>query len=143
MAGDFSGGVQLKRGDGATPTEVFTLVPGVLVQPVLGSTNPLVDVSDYDSVQNKEFIGAYLSDGNEVDVEFNYDITDTQQQGVVSDVKNKTNRNYELVMTDGTDTITSSFTLTPLSWNRTPSFTEQHKLSARFKISGAITDVVT
>ena len=32
MAGDFSGGVQLKRGDGATPTEVFTLVPGVLVQ---------------------------------------------------------------------------------------------------------------
>lgn len=141
--GDFSGGVQLKRGDGGTPTEVFTLVPGVLVQPVLGATNDQIEVSDYDSVGNKEYIAAYLGDGNEVDIEFNFDITDAQQQGVVDDVKNKLNRNYEMVVTDGTSTLTSSFTLTPIAWNRTPSFTEQHKLSARFKISGAITDVVT
>lgn len=138
---DFSGGVQLKRGDGATPTEVFTLVPGVLVQPVLGQTNELIEVSDYDST-DKEYIAAYLSDGNEVDIEFNYNLGETQQVGVVDDIKGKINRNYEMTVTDGTQTLTSSFTLTPLGWNRTPSFSEQHKLSARFKISGAIVDVL-
>lgn len=140
--GDFSGGVTLKRGDGAG-TEVFTKVPGMLVAPVLGQTNELIEVSDYDSVEAKEYIAAFLGDGNEVDIEFNYDISDTQQQGVLADIKDKLNRNYEMIVTNGTDTISSAFTLVPLGWNRTPSFTEQHKLSARFKISGAITDVIT
>lgn len=141
--GDFSGGVILKRGDGATPTEVFTKLNGVEVMPVLGGTNDLVPVSDYDSVQNNEYIAAKLSDGDEVDIEFNYDISDVGQQGVVADVKGKINRNYEMAVTDGSATITSSFTLVPLKWNRTPSFKAQHKMSARFKITGAIAEVIT
>lgn len=138
--GDFSGGVVLKRGDGEA-TEVFTAVDGVLVMPVMGQTNELTEVSDYDSTA-KEYIAAYLADGNEVDVEFNYSLDSVQQVAIVADITGKLNRNYEMTMSDGSKVLTSSFTLVPLGWNRTPSFSAQHKLSARFKISGAITEVI-
>ena len=141
MSSAFIGGVQLKRGDGAG-TEVFTVVPEMKVAPNLGAQYGLVEVSNYDSVQLKEYISEYLGDGAEVDIEWNLILGDTQQAAVKADIDAGTVRNYEMTVTDGTSTLTSSFALTPIGWNRNASFTEAHTLSAKFKISGAITDVV-
>lgn len=138
----FTGGLTLKRGDGAA-SEVFTLVPEMTVAPTLGADKGTIEVSNYDSVDNKEYIAEWLGDGKDVDLEWNLIIGDVQQLGIISDVTDGVNRNYEMTVTDGIKTITSSFTLTPKGWNRTPSMTEAHKLSATFKISGAIVDVVT
>lgn len=141
MTQAFTGGITVKRGDGAG-TEAFTVVPEITLAPILGQTKGTIEVTNYDS-NDKEFIAERFAEGKEVDLEWNYIIDDTEQQGVVSDINAGTNRNYEMIITDGTNTITSSFTLTPIEWNRNVSLTEQHKLSARFKISGAIVDVVT
>jgi hypothetical protein len=142
MSNAFIGGVQVKRGDGAG-TEVFTVVPEMTIAPNLGAEYGLVEVSNYDSVQLKEYVAESLGDGAEVTMEWNLILGDTQQEGVKADIDAGTARNYEMTITDGTNTLTSSFTLIPKGWNRNTSFTEANKLSASFKISGAITDVVT
>lgn len=142
MSDSFIGGVQLKRGDGGTPTEVFTPVPEMTVAPNLGAQYGLVEVSNYDSVQIREYIAEALGDGAEVDIEWNLVLGDTQQEGVKADIDAGIVRNYEMTVTNGTLTLTSSFALTPVGWNRNTSFTDAHKFSAKFKISGAITDVV-
>lgn len=140
MSNAFIGGLQLKRGDGAG-TEVFTLVPELTIAPNLGAEYNLVEVSNYDSVQLKEYIAEALGDGAEVTCEWNLILGDAEQAGVKADIDGGVVRNYELSITNGTSTLTSSFALTPKGWNRSPSFTEAHKLSANFKISGAIVDV--
>ena len=128
--------VTLKRGDGES-TEAFTVVPEVLVVPVLGQTKGIVEVTNYDS-DDKEYIAELFADGKEVDIKWNMILGDTQQEGVKDDVDNGINRNYEMTVTNGVKTLTSSFTLTPMEWADEVSMTEQSKLSARFKISGAI-----
>jgi len=138
----FSGGITVKRGDGADP-EVFTTVPECIVVPVIGASKSEIDVSSCDSVTNKDYIAEYLGDGESVTAEFNYIIGNAQQTGLITDYNNSVNRNYEITVTDGTDTLTTVVTLTPLGWARTPSFTEQHKLAMNYKISGAITDTVS
>lgn len=143
MTQAFTGGVTLKRGDGGDPTEVFTVVPEMILAPNLGADYGEIEVSNYDSLVNKEYIAEYLGTGKDVDLEWNLILGDTQQEGVVADIDGGINRNYEMTITNGTETLTSSFTLTPKGWNRTTSLTEQHKLGATFKVSGAIVDVVT
>lgn len=138
----FSGGITVKRGDGADP-EVFTVVPECIVVPTMGASKSEIDVSSCDSTVNKDFIPEFLGEGESVTAEFNYIIGDAQQSGMISDYENSTNRTYEITATNGTDTLTTTVTLSPTGWARTPSFTEQHKLAMNFKISGAITDVVS
>jgi len=143
MTAAFTGGVTLKRGDGTTPTEVFTSIPEMTVSPNLGADKGQIEVSSYDSIDNKEYIAEFLGDGKDVDLEWQLILGNAQQESIVSDVNGGINRNYEMTITDGVKTLTSTFTLTPKSWNRSTSLTDAHKLSATFKISGAITDVVT
>lgn len=143
MTAAFTGGVTLKRGDGATPTELFTAIPEMTVAPNLGADKGQLEVSSYDSVDNKEYIAELLGDGKDVDLEWNLILGNAAQQGVIADVNGGINRNYEMTITDGVKTLTSTFTLTPKGWNRSTSLTDAHKLSATFKISGAIVDVVT
>ena len=137
----FTGGITLKRGDGGG-TEIFTVVPELLIAPVLGGTKNTIEVTNYDST-DKEYIAEQFAEGKEVDLSCNLILGDAEQQGVIDDINNGDNRNYEMIITDGTNILTSSFTLTPLEWGRETSLTEQHKLSARFKISGAVVDVLT
>lgn len=137
----FTGGVTVKRGDGAG-TEVFTVVPEMTIAPNLGADYGQIEVSNYDSVTNKEYIAEFLGDGKDVDLEWNLILGNAEQEGVVADIEAGLNRNYQMIVTNGTETLTSTFTLTPKGWGRTTSLTEAHKLSATFKISGAIVDVV-
>ena len=143
MTAAFIGGVQLKRGDGEPVSEAFTIVPEMTIAPNLGASYALVEVSNYDSVQLKEYISEYLGDGSEVDISWNLILGDVEQEGVKADIDGGVSRNYEMTVTDGTKTLTSTFTLTPIGWNRNASFTEAHTLAAKFKISGAIVDVIT
>lgn len=137
---DFKGGITFKRGDGGDPTEAFTAVPGLIALSAFGKTNPLIDVTDFDS-SAREYI-AGLPDGQELTAEFNYDAdsaTNTQLAGLVSDVDAGTNRNIQVVVNDGTNTETYDFAVTPLSWALNPSFDDKNTISFTLKISGAIT----
>ena len=137
---DFTGGITVKRGDGGTPTEVFTLINGLITSPNIGKTNPLVDVTDFDSAA-KEYIGG-LADGNELSLSFHYDAdsaSNTELVGLQSDVDNKTNRNLQVVVTDGTNTDTYEFGVTPLSWALNGGPEDVATIDFTLKISGAIT----
>jgi hypothetical protein len=137
MAGDFigAGGVDFKWGDGASP-EAFTLVPGLVSLSGLGKTNPLVDVTDFDSAA-REYISG-LSDGVEITAEFNHDLSDTTQAAIVTAVDNGTNNNVQVVLTDGTDTITYDFAVAPIGWSTVPSIDEATRIQFTLKISGDI-----
>ena len=137
---DFTGGITMKRGDGGTPTEAFTLIAGLTTPPTLGKTNPLIDVTDFDSAA-KEYIGG-LADGNEISATFHYDAdsaSNTELAGLRSDVDNKTNRNIQVVVTDGTNTDTYEFTVVPLGWTLSGGPEEVATIEFTLKISGAIT----
>lgn len=136
MSSAFLNGVTIKRGDGADPTEVFALFPEVLSMSGLGKTNPLVEVTSFDSA-GREYI-AGLADGTEVSIEANYLPADTQQQGLIADVDAGLNRNFEIAITDGVTPLTYSVTFTCLSWVINPSFEDKNTISFTLKISGAI-----
>ncbi len=136
MSSAFLNGVTIKRGDGAG-TEVFTAISEVLSMSGLGKTNPLVEVTNFDST-GREYI-AGLADGTEISLECNYLPADTQQQALVADVDAGTVRNFEILITDGTTPLTYSFAVTPLSWVINPSFDDKNTLTFTLKISGAIT----
>ncbi|MEE4290116.1 MAG: phage tail tube protein [Cycloclasticus sp.] len=135
MSNAFLNGVTIKRGDGAG-TEVFNLFPEVISMSGLGKTNPLVEVTNFDST-GKEYI-AGLADGTEVTLEANYLPADTQQQGLIADVDAGLNRNFEIAITDGTTPKTYAVTFTCLSWVINPSYDDKNTISFTLKISGAI-----
>ncbi len=131
----FTGGLVLKRGDGAA-TEAFTLIPEVFSMSGLGAANPTIDVTSFDSTA-KEFI-AGLPEGQEVTIECNRVLSNTVQEGLITDVQSKLNRNFTLDMGDGSVTEVLSFTLTMQSWAVNPANEDKHTLSITGKISGAI-----
>lgn len=137
---DFIGGLQFKLGDGGDPTEVFTKINGLVSLTGFGKTNPLVDVTDFDSTA-KEYI-AGLADGSEVTTEFHYDAaaaTNTQLEALQTAVDNKTNKNVQVTVSDGTNTDTYDFAVVPLSWVVNGGPEEKGTISFTLKISGAIT----
>ena len=135
MSNAFLNGVTIQRGDGAG-TEVFNLFPEVTSMSGLGKTNPLVEVTNFDSTA-KEYI-AGLADGTEVTLEANYLPADTQQQGLIADVDAGLNRNFEILITDGTTPKTYAVTFTCLSWVLNPSYDDKNTISFTLKISGDI-----
>lgn len=136
----FTDGLELRRGDGADP-EVFTRVGGVKSLSGLGEANPTIDVTDWDSTA-KEYI-AGLADGQEVTIELNRELENTQQSGLIEDIQNKVNRNFELDLDNGTSTETYSFQLAMTSWSISPNKEDAHILSVSGKLSGSIGRAVT
>ena len=136
MSSAFLNGVTIKRGDGEE-SETFTAFPEVISFSGLGKTNPLIDVTSFDST-GREYI-AGLADGTEVTMEANYLPGDTQQAGLISDVDSGLNRNFEITITDGTSTKVYTVTFTCLSWTINPSYEDKNTISFTLKISGAIT----
>jgi hypothetical protein len=128
-------GTVVKRGDGATP-EIFNRVGEAIQIPEIGEENPLVDVTYSDAVA-REYIGG-ISDGLELDMAFNYDSDDEEQQGLIDDVKAKKNTNFEISVPAATTKILT-LTLTCLKWSLEPMFDKQLILHFKGKVSGGVT----
>ena len=95
MAGLDAFGTQLKRGDGATPTEVFTAIANVtdITPPAL--ERETLDVTSHGSPDAwREHIGG-LKDGGEVEIEINYD--PREHDALVADLEDEDPRNYKVV----------------------------------------------
>lgn len=134
---DFTGGITLKIDEGAG---TYTAIPGLTTPPTLGKTNPLVDVTDFDSTA-KEYISG-LPDGNEISATFHYDAAAASNARLVqlqTAVDNKTNVDLQVVVTDGTNTDTYAFAAVPLSWTLNGGPEEVATIDFTLKVSGAIT----
>lgn len=134
----FIGGLTVKLGDAASP-EVFTAIEEVIDFPDMGESNELVDATHFGSNGSKEYI-AGLSDGDEITIRCNLLNTgNTQQVAMRTAVKAKATRNFEVVLTDGTNAETYAFAATLLSWKAGPTIDDRNTMDFTAKISGAIT----
>ena len=136
MSEAFIGNIFFER-EGTTPgsydrvCEVFSIT-GV------GETNALEDVTTFCSGGFREYIGG-LSDGEEMSIEANYGTSNSMTSLMIDDVKAKTNKNYRLVIEDGSPTTVMSFAGAPLSWVINPSVDSKNTITFTVKISGEIT----
>jgi predicted secreted protein len=91
-------GTELQRGDGATPTEVFTAIANVTSIEGPGIERETLDVTAHNSPDGwMEFVGG-LKDGGEVELEVNYDPSD--HDTLIADFEDEAPRNYRLVFPD-------------------------------------------
>ncbi len=102
MSGRDGFGTQFQRGNGATPTEVFTTIANVTGIKGPGRKRETIDVTAHDSPeQYMEFIGG-LKDGGEVQLDINYDPGNATHD-LDDDFDDVDPRNYRVVILPDTD----------------------------------------
>lgn len=142
MSNAFLNGVTISRSADTSPLS-FSSIPEVNSLSGLGKTNPLVDVTSFDSAAREYIAG--LADGTEITVECNYLPGNTVQSAIVTDVNNGTNFYMRVAATNPNsgnsplDSETFTFLVTPLSWEFGPSFEDKNTMNFTLKISGDIT----
>jgi len=142
MSGPFLNGWTFSRSANTSPLS-FTQLTNVTSVSGIGKTNPLVDVTSFDSAAREYIAG--LADGNEVTMEINYIPGNTAHEAIRSDVNNGLNFVFRAEVVDETSTTspqpseTFEFTATALSWELQPSVDDKNMVAFTFKISGDIT----
>ena len=97
-------GIQLKRGNGATP-EVFTAIASVVNMPGPELINAAVQSTTHDSGGYRAFISGALKELAEFAITINYTPATPQYgatSGLIYDLINGTVRNYQVVFPDTT-----------------------------------------
>jgi hypothetical protein len=136
MSEAFIGNIFFER-EGSTPGQ-YDRVCEVFSITGVGEANALEDVTTFCSGGFREYIGG-LADGEEMSIESNYGTSNSLSRLMINDVKAKTNKNYRLVIEDGSPTTIMSFAGTPLSWVLNPSVDSKNTISFTVKISGEVT----
>jgi len=97
MSGRDGFGTIFKRGDGATPTELFTAIANVTNIGGPKRSRETIDVTAHDSPgQWMEFIGG-LKDGGEISLDINYDPAEATHD-LDDDFDDTVPRNYQVVI---------------------------------------------
>lgn len=133
----FVGEMFLDRGNGASP-EVFTRICEVFGISGLGESNELVEATSFCSNGSREYIGG-LADGEEITVECNYEQGDAGLLAMITDVKNKTTRNFRVSVEHSSPAEVFSFAAVCLSWTLNPSVDDRNTISFGLKITGSVT----
>lgn len=90
--------IKMQRGDGATPVETFTTLAEVTGFKGPSEKASALDATSFDSAA-MEFIGG-LTDGGEVSLDLLFIGPDAGQQGLRTDLRAGTKRNFKLVLND-------------------------------------------
>ena len=138
----FVGKAFLAVGNAASP-EIFTRYCEITEIGGFGEKNDQVEVTTFCSGGVKEFIPG-LSEGQEVSFTANYSLQNTIQEGLISDVKNKVTRNFQLQIGDDSPvTRTYAFSLAMLSWEIDPSVSKQNEIKFTGKQTGEIVETLS
>lgn len=131
-------GVALKRGDGATPTEVFTLIAEITDFTGPQQSSKPIEVTSLDSTAHEYIAG--LQDGGQVSFNLNYVPSNVPQQGLLSDFNSGLKRNFQLILTDGATTPTKvAFAAVVIAHQLKGQVNDRVTGSATLKITGAVT----
>lgn len=131
-----SQGVQLKRGDAASP-EVFTLVPQVVSLEGPGGSASEIDITTLDSTAREFRLG--LADEGTITAELIHDPNHAQHTGLRSDRAARTLRNWQIVMTDSPAT-TWSFAGYVMEFTISNAVDAVQTARLSIRVSGAITE---
>lgn len=97
-------GTELRRGDGATPSETFTAIANVTTISGPGMSRETLDVTAHNSPDKwMEFLGG-LKDGGEVSADLNYDPGEGTHNTLQDDFDDAAPRNYQIVFPDDEQT---------------------------------------
>ena len=131
-------GIELYRGDGASP-EVFTKVENVSEFPEAPSSlRDLVEDTDHDSPgTDKEYLLG-LGDGNQIATVINWRNT-SQQNRLLTDKNNGTERNFRLDFPMFSPTVSLSFTALVRGWDPIPNINGPLQIRVTLKVTGSVT----
>ncbi|MEV4672165.1 phage tail tube protein [Actinomadura sp. NPDC049382] len=133
MAGIDGFGTALQRGDGATPTEVFTTIANVTSINPPSMERETLDVTAHDTANGwREFVGG-LKDGGEVSADVNYD--PAEHDVLVADFDDENPRNYRIVFPDP-DATTWSFSAILTGFEPEAPFDDKLAASLTWKVTG-------
>ena len=135
----FKGGLTVKRVNTGVSPNVATAIPEVKSMGGLGKSNELIDVTNFDSNNVREYI-AGLADGKEFTVQCNRTHASPSQQDVlIADVDAGSTITLKVELTDGTTQKNYQFSAVALEWDIVPAINDANIIDFRFKISGDIT----
>jgi predicted secreted protein len=135
----FGLGIELRIGDGATPTEAFTAIPGCGSFGGPGKTRDTVDVTSHSSTGGyREFISG-LRDGGEVTCDINWLFGDAAQDALETAFDDNDTTNFQMYfpMAAADNLLTFAGLVTDLSW--TGPTDAQITRSLTLKVTGPIT----
>lgn len=134
-----SQGIKIKRGDGTTPTEAFTLIPHIMSFNGPGGQATVVDRTSLDSLAREKGMG--LQDEGQFSFELAYDPKDEQHAGLLADRASRTLRNFEIELTDRDVTTKSkiAFSAYVLGFVIQGGVDADVRASVTCEISGAVT----
>lgn len=138
MSDAFVGGVTINLGAVGSPTS-FSELCEIKDVSGIGKTNSLVDVTSFCSPAGVRQFIAGLAEGNEITMIGNLLTNDTNQDSLMDSVDSGSNREFQIVFDDGSNTITLTFEAVCLSWEMTPSFDDANGVTFGLKVSGDIT----
>lgn len=129
----------IKRGDGGG-TEVFTTIGEILSFSGMSEEVEEIEVTSFDSTA-KEYISSGLADNGEITIEMNFIGSDAQQQGLRSDLRAGTTRNFTITLNDHASTPTSFAFAAVVKAFEGPNAgqAEQYKASVRLRPTGTPT----
>jgi Lambda phage tail tube protein, TTP len=90
--------VKVQRGDGGSPTETFTTVAEVTTFKGPTEKAPQLDATSFDSTAMEYIAG--LPDNGDLTFDVLFVGTDPQQQGLRTDLRAGTRRNFKIVLND-------------------------------------------
>lgn len=100
-------GMDLKMGNGATPTEVFTSIPEITTMSGPGGSAAVKDTTSLLDTAKTKRMG--LADEGQISFDINYIPSDAQHTALRAARAARTLHNFQLVFTDGPSPTTWSF----------------------------------
>lgn len=133
MSGVNAFGTVLARGDGATPTEVFTPIANITSLNPPGMSRETLDMTAHDSPEAwMQFLGG-LKDGGEVSADINYN--PAVHDALVSDFDDDDPRNYAITFPDADET-TWTFAAILTGFEPEAPYDDKLAASLTWKVSG-------
>lgn len=133
-------GTLIQRGDGGGP-EVFTTIGEVTNFSGPGEEAETIEATSFDSAA-KEFISSGLPDNGEVTFTVNFVGSDTGQQGLRTDLRAGTLRNFKVILNDhATTKTTATFAaiVSNLDGPTAGGVSDIYKMDVTLKLSGPAT----
>jgi hypothetical protein len=128
-------GTVLKRGSGTGSPETFTAIKNITSINPMGKSRALIDVTNLDSTSREYKLA--IKDGQEIQVEINYDPSDTQHNGLSTDCDDGTARHFQMLLADSPAT-TFTFTALVMNWSMNTAIDSVGKLTVTLKPTGDI-----
>jgi hypothetical protein len=126
-------GTLWKRGNGASPTEIFTTVAEVTALSGPGMTRDIIDATHMESPERyREYIGG-MRDGGEITVTLNLVAKGTAFANALTDFGANAPVNYEMTWTDGSKFAVSAFLS---SRSQEIALDDKQSLELTYKVTG-------